>query len=345
MVPIIIVDCGDKDSLSHMAHMCKVVLNCVGPYSILGEQVVGACVSAGTSYLDICGEPNFQDMCRETFSADAKKSGSIIVNACGFDSVPNDFGFALMRKKLPKAQSIESFIDTDIGPDGTVIHVTTLESLMIALSDVKALWKRIRGISDYKPLSGQRVLPFTDARFPGRVMAPFPGGDIEIVDRTTRAAGRQDFQRGLYITTKSWIDLVSIVLGVALLMVLAFIPGMRKLVINHPEIFTLGKVTKKGPSDNQRNGTKGSVYISGKDQNGLEERIVITLTDLGYAATGALIGELGITLATKRESELPHEYKTAGGVVTPAIVFVERNGEKSHVIKRLNCGNLVHFRL
>jgi short subunit dehydrogenase-like uncharacterized protein len=35
------------------------MLNCVGPYRFFGEQVVKACVEAGTDYLDITGEPEF----------------------------------------------------------------------------------------------------------------------------------------------------------------------------------------------------------------------------------------------------------------------------------------------
>ena len=48
-------------SLQRMAASSRLVLNCVGPYRLWGEPVVAACVRAGTSYLDVCGEPGTYD--------------------------------------------------------------------------------------------------------------------------------------------------------------------------------------------------------------------------------------------------------------------------------------------
>ena len=45
------------DQLLSLAHNSDIILNCVGPYRFTGENVVAACVSAGTDYLDVSGEP------------------------------------------------------------------------------------------------------------------------------------------------------------------------------------------------------------------------------------------------------------------------------------------------
>ena len=58
-IPTIICDSSDSDSLKAMASQAKVVLNCVGPYRFYGEPVVEACVEAGTSHVDISGEPEY----------------------------------------------------------------------------------------------------------------------------------------------------------------------------------------------------------------------------------------------------------------------------------------------
>lgn len=58
-VPLVIADVKDDSSLVAMAGGCRVVINSTGPFRFLGEPVVRACVSAGTDYVDITGEPEF----------------------------------------------------------------------------------------------------------------------------------------------------------------------------------------------------------------------------------------------------------------------------------------------
>ena len=58
-VPLVIADVKDDASLAAMAGGCRVVINATGPFRFLGEPVVRACVSAGTDYVDITGEPEF----------------------------------------------------------------------------------------------------------------------------------------------------------------------------------------------------------------------------------------------------------------------------------------------
>jgi short subunit dehydrogenase-like uncharacterized protein len=42
---------------SDLRLVCRLLLNCVGPFRHWGEAVFGACAAAGTDYLDIAGEP------------------------------------------------------------------------------------------------------------------------------------------------------------------------------------------------------------------------------------------------------------------------------------------------
>ena len=54
---VLVADVSDEASLLAMARSAALLLNCVGPFRYWGEPVVAACVTAGTHYLDICGEP------------------------------------------------------------------------------------------------------------------------------------------------------------------------------------------------------------------------------------------------------------------------------------------------
>ena len=58
---IIIADVGDEKSLVEMAKQAKVVVNCCGPYRHWGEQVVKACIEAGTHHVDVSGEPQYME--------------------------------------------------------------------------------------------------------------------------------------------------------------------------------------------------------------------------------------------------------------------------------------------
>lgn len=56
-VSVIVANVDDPESMANMAKMCKVLINCVGPYRHWGEQTVRACVENGTHHVDVSGEP------------------------------------------------------------------------------------------------------------------------------------------------------------------------------------------------------------------------------------------------------------------------------------------------
>ena len=66
-VEMIICDVKDESSLKKMVTQTKVLLNCVGPYRFSGEPVVKACAQYGTHYVDISGEPSFNNVLNHTF--------------------------------------------------------------------------------------------------------------------------------------------------------------------------------------------------------------------------------------------------------------------------------------
>ncbi|KAG8501625.1 hypothetical protein CXB51_004082 [Gossypium anomalum] len=91
-VSVITADTTDPPSLSSLCNQTKLLLNCVGPYRIHGEPVVAACASSGCDYLDITGEPEFMEEMEVKYHEKAMETGSLIVSACGFDSIPAEMG-------------------------------------------------------------------------------------------------------------------------------------------------------------------------------------------------------------------------------------------------------------
>lgn len=100
-------DVKDINSLSSMATSTKLVMNCVGPYAHLGENVVVAVLEASekskgnsTHYIDLSGEPNFIEKMVLKYRSRAIKAGSIIIPASAYDSVPADMGTLFAKSHL-----------------------------------------------------------------------------------------------------------------------------------------------------------------------------------------------------------------------------------------------------
>lgn len=167
-VPIFVADVLNYESLLEMTKQAKVLLNCCGPYSIYGEQVISACVTTATHHVDVSGEPliahhtHFCNRChlmtvfyllplslilfhtlqymeevQLAYYDRAKEAGIYIVSACGFDSIPADMGVIFAQKKFGDVvNSIEiypRFKKTGNPPLGCV-NYGTWESLVYCMT-------------------------------------------------------------------------------------------------------------------------------------------------------------------------------------------------------------------
>jgi short subunit dehydrogenase-like uncharacterized protein len=90
--PLVVADASDMASLQAMVARTKAVITTVGPYQLYGNELVAACVEAGTDYLDLCGEPVWMRHMIDAHEAKAKQTGARIVFSCGFDSIPFELG-------------------------------------------------------------------------------------------------------------------------------------------------------------------------------------------------------------------------------------------------------------
>jgi short subunit dehydrogenase-like uncharacterized protein len=90
--PLIVADAAAPKSLDAMVRRAKAIITTVGPYQLYGNELVEACVKAGTDCLDLSGEPNWMRAMIDKHHAAAKASGARIVHSCGFDSIPFELG-------------------------------------------------------------------------------------------------------------------------------------------------------------------------------------------------------------------------------------------------------------
>lgn len=101
-LPIIVADANDLDALKSMCEQTKVVMSTVGPYDLYGETLIQACVTTGTDYCDLTGEPHWIKKMLESYEEAAKESGARIVHCTGFDSIPSDLGVYYTQREAMK---------------------------------------------------------------------------------------------------------------------------------------------------------------------------------------------------------------------------------------------------
>src|SRR3954471_13697024 len=86
---LVAVDATDAPALRALAGRARVLATTVGPYAAYGKEVARACAESGTHYADLTGEVLFVRWSLDELEARARETGSAIVHACGFDSIPS----------------------------------------------------------------------------------------------------------------------------------------------------------------------------------------------------------------------------------------------------------------
>ncbi len=87
-----VADVSQPLELQEIFSKTKLVLNCTGPYRFLGAPIVEACITCGTDYMDISGEPQFLEQSFLNYHEAASVKNVLVLHACAFDSVPADLG-------------------------------------------------------------------------------------------------------------------------------------------------------------------------------------------------------------------------------------------------------------
>lgn len=139
------VDISSVDTIERAVKEAKLVLNCTGPYRLLGEPVVKACVENGVDYLDISGEPEFIEAMELRYNEVAGQSGSIVISACGFDSIPSEIGLNFLRDNFGgELHRAEAFLNINPAP-GYCGHATTWDCAVMGFGSQDAL-KALRAL-------------------------------------------------------------------------------------------------------------------------------------------------------------------------------------------------------
>ncbi|KAF7286971.1 hypothetical protein GWI33_002816 [Rhynchophorus ferrugineus] len=354
-VKIIIADINDHDSLLNMAKQARLVINCCGPYRLYGEAMVKACIEAGTHHVDVSGEPEYMEKMQLEYHDAAVKKGVYAISACGFDSIPSDLGIVFLQQSFSGTlNSVETYLKcgTTDNVKGSLINYGTWQSLVHSIENRKnlkqlrqKLYEKIKKPPTFQPKQKFIKYPHKDDKVSGWVL-PFLGADQAVIRRSQSYFYENNNQRPIqastYFVLKSTLDLLLFIIFAIIFGIISYFKFGRKLLLDYPQIFTGGFISKKQPEEDtvQKTWFKVDFYAEGwKEKLENKDDQYTTPVDCkisgrvkgnnpGYGTTCVCLVLAGIIILTEKE-KLANNGN--GGIFSPGAAFA-----KTSLIKQLN---------
>lgn len=273
----------------------------------------------------------------------AVDAGVLIVGACGFDSIPADLGIITLQKNCPNEIAwVDSFAKIESGKSGSVINHGTWDSAVqffANLSDLKRTRRELYGgffkknLPNFKHENKQKYLPYTPKEI-GELTVPFWETDKFVVKRTQLQKfielNKRPVQLSAYLVVGSWLKVLGLgIIGLLFAIFASFGCG-RNLLRKYPSFFTVGNVSKNGPTRKQVDETSFEMTLVG---HGWKEKLLSPTDEppsppqqlivgrwrgpeAGYAATSIILIQAAITILKEKDA-VPYK----GGVITPGLAF------------------------
>lgn len=328
-VPIVVADSQNSEQLNQLAQRTRVICTTVGPYGIYGSKLVEACVENNTHYCDLTGEVPWMRRMIDQHHEPARDNGTKIVHACGFDSIPFDYGVYFIQQELTDrtgrfSQQIQARVHSF---EGFAFSGGTYASLFAVLAETlkdKQLWKLINDPYALNP-DGEREGPDGNDlmwvvydKASQSWVSPFvmAGINTRVVRRSNALAD--------YPYTRSFSYDEAMIGGKGILGRLkgfASMCGLGMMMIcipGSPMKWMLDRVMPKsgeGPSREQReSGSFDLRFFAHVDDGSITEYKVTGDMDPGYGSTSKMLAECAVCLA---KDETPN----IGGVLTPVVAM------------------------
>lgn len=331
----LVADITDIESIDAVCRKTKLLVNCTGPYRLLGEAVFKSCITNGADYLDICGEPEFIEAMEMKYMEEARRTGSVAITGCGFDSIPSDIGLNYMKSNFGgRLQSVESFLKLEVGP-GYSAHATTWDCAVMGIGNQDAL-KALRRINK-RPRPDYESSPVRHRSFGAKISdvpavtgrsIPFPGSDVSIVRRSQQlfSAINSDcpIRYSMYMVVESVYTVWSMAVAGLMLSLLSKFSMGQNLLMRFCKFFSFGAFTRAGPSSEAIEKTKFSIDMIGRgiddNENDKCRHMQINGPEPGYDATSKILVCAIRTMLTERKLILSN-LSGEGAVTTTAFAF------------------------
>ncbi|PRP88393.1 hypothetical protein PROFUN_03307 [Planoprotostelium fungivorum] len=351
VVDVVIADIEDEESLRRMARSTRIILSAVGPYRSFGEPLVKACIAERTDYLDLCGEPEFIENMMLKYHDLAVERKVTLVHAAAFDSVPADLGAIHAVKALRREHngvlpsSVEMFLRLQPGPSGMGVNYATYECAVEGFGSVKALKDIRRDLAKKRAvmphLIGKKPIVTENFKWDGynrawRLNHFFADASVVRTTQILNASKPHPRPPAIHFVAHVLIPstwaLIQMIFFFTIFSLLAKFSIGRKILLEFPEVFTRGIVSKRGPSARQRAET--SVVMSFLAAGYSRERVhpdqfvrtAWTFPEPGYVATPILFVHSAAALYHSRH--VKRDGKVPTGVNTPGYAFEDSDLEE-----------------
>ncbi|MCZ2394044.1 MAG: saccharopine dehydrogenase NADP-binding domain-containing protein [Chitinophagales bacterium] len=304
---IILADTQNEESLEALAQSTKIVITTVGPYILYGEPIVKACVANGTHCVDLVGEPDYVHDIYKHYNFPAERSGSMIINSCGFDSVPADLGAFYTAQLLGKGN--DKLIEGYVTVKGNISGGTLASAIgMFEKVDERFLLDLPYrfGPAKAKNIHYQKSIK--------KWALPMPVIDSLIVSRSSRERKDiygENFSYAQYFGFRRPLTIGKAIFGVGAIVLASKVDILKNKILQ-------SKPSGQGPSVEERKksyfelnfiGTSGKKTVITKVSGG----------DPGYTETSKMLSEAAIVII-----ENLSDFKNSGGVKTPAGALGEK---------------------
>jgi saccharopine dehydrogenase (NAD+, L-glutamate forming) len=300
-------DVADTASLDAVAARSRVVITTVGPYLQYGEPLVAACAANGTDYVDLTGEPEFVDRMYLLHHATAEATGSRLVHACGFDSIPHDLGamFAIEHLEPTGPVTMRGVVRASATPSGGTFH-SLLGQFSRVRQSQRAFRDRIKAQPKMVERSSRAVSgrPHRDPDL-GVWLLPLPTIDAQVVARSGAALASygQEFRYSHYAGIKSLPVAAVGAASVAGLFSAAQVPPLRRGLL---KLVPQGA----GPDEARRDKSWFKVdFIAESD--GRKVHTQVSGGDPGYTETAKMLAESALCLAYDENPKVAGQVTTA----------------------------------
>ncbi|KAI3713146.1 hypothetical protein L1987_71719 [Smallanthus sonchifolius] len=278
-----------------MVSQARLILNCTGPFRHHGGPVVEACVDAGCDYLDICGESDFIERMEAVYHERAVENGSLVISACGIDSVPAELGFMFNCKQWDSPAIVNQVVaymslESDVR---VVANSATYESAVLGIANADKLKELRRSrrkiarppIVGPAPTKGSIIehqkkiglwavkLPSVDTSVVRRtlaILAQNSTGLQGINETPDQLQKRIDFWStvkpthfGMKIGSANIFNVFGFIIVGMLVGSLSKFSLGRWLLLRFPEVFSLGWFRKGGPTEEEVAGSSFKMWFVG----------------------------------------------------------------------------------
>lgn len=286
------VDVNDSNSLKLLTTSTRVVMNAAGPFAEYAPPVVEACIENGCHYLDITGEPWFYHDMINKWHEKAVQEDICIVPACGFDSIPADFGAWLAAQNIKSKDevTVRAYLKTNAQFSGGT-WTTAIKG--ISRNRQKAL--KPQGVR--KVLSRKIPLKIHFDKNLGRWALPMPILDPHVVKRSSRLdpeAYGNSFAYGQFLTLRNWWSVFKLVMSVMILFLLVRIPWGKRWLLKQ-------NLPGTGP-DERRRERSGFEFLFIGTGNGQRSKAKVKGGDPGYNETSKMFSQSAFCLLDRLDN-------------------------------------------